>query len=99
MTSEALGEAYLWKAEKRLRVLDVLMEERSYSDVVREAQEVVELALKGVLRLAGVEPPKFHDVGPLLVEHRERLPAEATNHLNRLVEISRRQASGPPPAC
>lgn len=41
MTSDALGQAYLWKAESRLRVLDVLMEEQSYSDIVREAQEIV----------------------------------------------------------
>lgn len=90
MTSDALGEAYLWKAQRRLRVLDVLMDERSYSDVVREAQEIVELALKGLLRLVGVEPPKFHDVGPILVEHRSRLPAEVDVHLDKLAEISRR---------
>ena len=38
----------------------------------------------------GVEPPKFHDVGPILVEHRSRLPAEVSAHLDRLREISRR---------
>ncbi|MBI2914833.1 MAG: HEPN domain-containing protein [Firmicutes bacterium] len=37
------------------------MEEQSYSDVVREAQEIVELCLEGILRYVGIEPPKLHD--------------------------------------
>jgi len=37
--------------------------ECSFSDVVEEAQEIVELSLKGMLRFVGIEPPKFHDVG------------------------------------
>ena len=67
MTSITLGASYLTKATTRLKVLDLLLRERAYSDVVREAQEVVELALKGVLRVLGVEPPKIHDVGPLIL--------------------------------
>jgi hypothetical protein len=63
VTGRSLALAYLEKAQKRLRVLEVLLEEQAYSDVVREAQEVVELALKAMLRLVGVEPPKQHDVG------------------------------------
>ncbi len=31
--------------------------------VVRRSQEVVELSLKGLLKLMGVESPKSHDVG------------------------------------
>ena len=49
MTSISLGASYLTKAATRLKVLDLLLSEQAYSDVVREAQEVVELALKGVL--------------------------------------------------
>ena len=33
------------------------------------AGELVELALKALLRLVGVEPPHHHDVGGLLLEH------------------------------
>ena len=47
-------------------------DEDVHSDVVREAQELVEWVLKGVLRAVGVEPPKFHDVGALLVEHQAK---------------------------
>jgi len=45
MNSATLAQSYLIKAMKRLKILDVLMAEEAYSDVVREAQEIVELAL------------------------------------------------------
>lgn len=41
-----------------MKILPVLLDEAAYSDVVREAQEFVELALKGMLRQVGIEPPK-----------------------------------------
>ena len=72
MTNESLARSYLRKANDRLKVLDLLLKEGGYSDVVREAQEPVELALKGMLRAIGIEPPKLHDVGGLLVQHRDR---------------------------
>lgn len=50
------------------------MNEEDFSDVVREAQEIVELALKGILRQMGIEPPKQHDVGDLLRQYASRLP-------------------------
>jgi len=74
MTKSELARAYLEKASKRRRVLEVLREEHAWSDVVREAQELVELALKAMLRDIGVDPPKWHDVGPILIEQAERFP-------------------------
>jgi HEPN domain-containing protein len=65
MTADELAAAYFEKARKRLRVLEVLMEQDAWSDVVREAQELVELALKGMLRAVGIDPPKWHDVGSI----------------------------------
>ena len=89
MTSSTLARAYLEKATKRVRVLEVLLEQEAYSDVVREAQELVELALKGVLRAVGIDPPKWHDVGPVLDEHSRLLPAGVQAQVPRLREISR----------
>ena len=66
MTTQSLSQSYLIKAAKRLHALDTVMSIESYSDVVREAKEVVELALKGILRQIGIEPPKQHDVVNLL---------------------------------
>ncbi len=90
MTSVTLARSYFEKARKRLRALRTLFEDEAYSDVVREAQELVELALKGALRFVGVEPPKRHDVGQLLLQHRDRLPAEVAAAAERLAAISHR---------
>lgn len=89
MTNTSLAQSYLIKATKRLRILSVLMEEESYSDVIREAQEIVELALKGMLRQVGIEPPKWHDVGPLLLEYREKFPKEVQPICEKLAKISK----------
>jgi len=88
LTKSELARAYLEKASKRRRVLEVLREEQAWSDVVREAQELVELALKGMLREVGVDPPKWHDVGPILTEQAERFPDAIRGMLPELVRIS-----------
>ena len=90
MNMKTLAESYLEKATKRLRVLDVLLEEDAFSDVIREAQELVELALKGMLRYMGIDPPKWHDVGPILAEHQNLLPKDIPASVPRLTAISKR---------
>jgi HEPN domain-containing protein len=89
MTNKTLAKSYRLKALKRLKILKVLLEEEAFSDVVREAQEIVELALKGMLRQVGVEPPKWHDVSDALLEFSERLPEEVRGDVQRLAEISK----------
>ena len=88
MTNGALAASYLAKATMRLDILPVLFEQAGYSDVVREAQEIVELALKGMLRQAGVETPRWHDVGGVLQEHRKRFPNVPAERIERLAAIS-----------
>jgi HEPN domain-containing protein len=88
VTNASLAGAYLVKAQKRLKTLPVLLDEAAYSDVVREAQEIVELALKGMLRHVGIEPPKWHDVGDMLVEYRARYPTPIGERIDRLAHIS-----------
>jgi HEPN domain-containing protein len=90
VTNASLAQSYLLKARSRLKILQVLLDEEAYSDVVREAQEIVELALKGMLRQVGVEPPKWHDVGGFLLQFGDRFPAFERDQLERLAEISTR---------
>ena len=90
MTNESLARSYLRKASDRLDVLEVLLKKGAYSDVVREAQELVELALKGMLRTIGVEPPKLHDFGGLLLDFRERFPEDVRRQLADFAGISKR---------
>ena len=90
MTNASLALSYLKKASDRLDALEVLLQKGAYSDVVREAQELVELSLKGMLRAIGIEPPKLHDVGGLLLDYRERFPEELRPELADFAGISKR---------
>ena len=74
MRTDRLALSYLRKSRARRKALVVLYDEESYSDVVRESQELCELVLKAVLRLVGIEPPKIHDVGKILSENASLLP-------------------------
>jgi len=89
MTSLDLARSYIKKALVRLDILDVLHEKGAYSDAMREAQELVELALKGLLRFVGIEPPKYPDVGHLLLEHSERFPDISREELQKAAEVSK----------
>lgn len=89
MFNEDLARDYLRRAGSRLRALDVLMEERSWADVVREAQEIVEITLKALLRSCRIEVPRVHDVSPVLLDNRDRLPRQIDARLDELVNISR----------
>lgn len=87
MTTSALAASYLKKALLRLEMLRFAYEREGFSDVVREAQELVELALKGMLRAVGVDPPKVHEVGATLLLERARFPSDLD--VEMLARISR----------
>jgi len=89
MRNPDLARDYVHRAEIRLRALDVLFDAESWPDVVREAQEIVELALKGLLRAHGVAPPRVHDVSDVLEAERSRLPQALESEIDGLVRISR----------
>jgi HEPN domain-containing protein len=89
MQNPRLAEDYFRRATVRLKVLDTLYEERSWADVVRESQETVELALKGLLRSARVETPRVHDVSEALLGNLAALPKAVQPHGEKLAECSR----------
>jgi hypothetical protein len=89
MTNEDLAHDYLERAEHRLAALELLFSRGAWADVVREAQELVELVLKAILRLSAIEPPRIHDVGDVLSEESARLPASIRGDVVRLAEISK----------
>lgn len=89
LRNQDLTRDYLKRAEARLKALDVLFDAESWADVVRESQEIVELTLKALLRSAGVDPPRIHDVGEVVLAERTRMPKALHAELERLAEISR----------
>lgn len=89
MTTNDLAAGYHRKCVDRLAALDVLHARAAFSDVVRESQEFVEFALKGMLRWAGIDPPKIHDVGDLLLPFAERFPGVSGSELTALAAASK----------
>lgn len=89
MHNTELARDYIQRATARLRAVDVLFEAESWADVVRESQELVELALKALLRSVGIDPPRIHDVSDVLVAEAQRLPDILRGELATLVRISR----------
>lgn len=86
-----LARDYVRRAAVRVRALETLYDAESWPDVVRESQEIVELALKGLLLACGVEPPPplVHDVSDVLLAERSRLPGPLAEAVLRLAEASR----------
>ena len=89
MQNRDLALDYIRRAQARLRALDTLFEQESWADVVREAQEIVELALKGLLRTVGIEPPRIHDVADVLIAEQASLPDPVKRDVQRLADASR----------
>ena len=89
MRNPALAKDYVSRATVRLDAVDLLYGTESWTDVVCESQEVVELALKGLLRDCGIDPPRVHDVSGLLLAERNRLPAVLQERVDRLAAVSR----------
>lgn len=88
MKNKELAVDYLIRSQKRLKAIQTLYDEKSWADVVRESQEVVELSLKGLLRFSNMEVPRIHDVGGLLLEHLDQLPVAIRGHVKKLAKIS-----------
>jgi len=63
-TNREQGEKLLKEAQWIFeRDLKIAVDEENYNLAVRRAQEVVELSLKGCLRIVGIDFPKVHDAG------------------------------------
>lgn len=66
--------SYLRNAEERIFLAEYSRSRGFYHNAVRLCQEAVELCLKAVLRLYGIEYPKSHVVGPVLRERKSLFP-------------------------
>ncbi|PLC61990.1 DNA-binding protein [Vulcanisaeta sp. EB80] len=84
-----MARSYLRQAMERVRHAEEALINGNYPYVVRQCQEAVELALKAALRIVGVEPPKWHDVGPVLRREQGRFPAWFRERMDELISISR----------
>ena len=89
MNNLEMAENGLRQARVRIRYAEHALTQGEYPYVIRQSQEAVELALKSALRLAGIEPPKWHDVGPILKDNSHRFPPWFAEKIEELASISR----------
>ncbi|MGQ9515142.1 MAG: HEPN domain-containing protein [Thermoproteota archaeon] len=88
MNTYAMAEAYIQDAERSYREALSSFEERAFHRCIRRAQECVELSLKGMLRLLGIEYPRSHDVS--IVLDRMKIGVEIPNWLREKIEDLKR---------
>jgi HEPN domain-containing protein len=63
--------------------------EGDFNLTVRRAQEAVELALKGALKILGVDYPKVHDIAPVFSQQlRQKRGVGESEVLRRIEEVS-----------
>lgn len=89
MNNIELAKSYINEARLRLNTARSALESGAYAYCIRQCQEAVELLLKAALRLVGIEPPKVHDVGPILMENRDRFPDSFKEAIPFLAGVSR----------
>lgn len=89
MKNSQLPKDYISRSKKRLVALKTLLEQEAWADVVREAQEIVELSLKGLMKFSNIEVPRVHDVSSVMLAEKSSLPKEIKKDLDRLAKISK----------
>ncbi len=92
MTTSEMGRRYIEEAKGRVALVRLAHERGLWATVVREAQEAVELFLKGALRLVAVEPARTHDVADLLRAEVQRFPEWFRSEVPTLASISTEMA-------
>ncbi len=92
MTSSQMGQRYIDEAKGRVELVHLAFERRLWAAVVREAQECIELFLKGALRLVAVEPTRTHDVAELLRREATRFPDWFASQVDHLSSVSTEMA-------
>ena len=90
MNNMDMARSYLRQAKDRLEDAQRALNRGNYPYTVRLSQEAVELALKASLRIVGIDPPKWHDVGPILRREAHRYPEWFREKIPLLARVSRR---------
>ncbi len=96
MRNTEAAKSLLNQSIRRIETAERELRGGSLAYSIRSSQEAVELGLKAALRLLGIEYPKKHDVGPVLIKFRDRFPQWFP--VDRLAKISRKLAEKREPA-
>ncbi len=89
MTNKELADDYIKRAKLRFKILEEFLKEKDYADVIRISQEIVELIQKSILIRININPPKWHDTIDIILENKEKLPANISKKLAKLRKYSK----------
>ena len=89
MTNREAAQYSLQRARIILKEAEHLRDQEVWNLVVRRCQEAVELALKGALLWVGINVPRIHDVGGILVQYAKRFPADSGKDPHRADRCAR----------
>jgi len=87
-----MSNNYFEQGEQRIPLVELAFNNENWPIVAHEAQEAVELLLKGALRAVGIEPAATHDVGTSLELRRDLFPPWLARHIPCLSVISQQLA-------
>ena len=87
-----IAKSYLKQAEVRLKDSEEALEEGIYPYALRLSQECVELSLKGILKIVGIEYPKKHDVSDVILATKDRFPDWFKKEIDFLANTSKKLA-------
>lgn len=88
MTLELIKD-YFKRVKIRRKIINEYFKEEDYADIIRECQETVELALKGILLYYGIKYPKIHDVGKVFKENKNKFPDFIKKEISNISLISK----------
>ncbi len=99
-SNRELGKRLITQAERILRwELKTAVENKDWNLTVRRSQEVVELSLKGALKVLGMDFPKVHDVGLIFLSGaKEKGVSLSEDTLARIQQSSKWLAEARAPA-
>ena len=92
MNQKDLAADYLNEAKIRFKTAKDVIENDYHAFCFRLCQEATELALKAALRLAGIDFPKWHDIGKLLEKEKNKFPKSFHSGISKLASISEKLA-------
>lgn len=78
----------LTHAEKRLKVLPILLEEKSYTEILKETTAIAELSLKGILSHVGVQPQEGQPLLHTMEASIHRMPELIQKNWKRIAKVS-----------
>jgi Uncharacterized conserved protein related to C-terminal domain of eukaryotic chaperone, SACSIN len=86
MVNKKIVESYIKRCEIRKSLLQNYLDLKDYADVIREAQEIIELLQKAILIYLGITPPKWHDVIDIIIENIEKIPENLRDDFIKIKE-------------